>query len=224
MNRKLLSVGLGLAMLAGVQTAGAQGYRMEIGAMAGGSFYMGDANQTLFRQTRPAFDALCRYNLNKRFTLKADLGVAGIAGTTVGNTDEYPGGTELDFARTLADGSLQLEFNFYEFGAPDYTPGASRLSPYLTVGLGGLVWEDDGLKGTALVPFGLGIKYKLPNRFNIGLEWTGNLSFSDRLDAPELDDPWIAPSSWNKNKDGFSALRLYVSYDIWFIGSNCYKE
>ena len=48
-------------------------YMMEIGLGGGGSFYMGDANTRLYNNTNGVFSVLARYNVNPRFSLKADL-------------------------------------------------------------------------------------------------------------------------------------------------------
>lgn len=207
-----------------------QNYRMELGGLGGLSFYMGDANQTrLFKGTHPAYGVLMRYHLNRRFSVKGNLLSAGISGSTAGRLKEYPMAESGQFNRRLLDGGLQLEFNFYEFGAPDYYPGASKITPYALCGLGMTGYKADKTALTANIPLGLGIKLKLPARFNLGLECTYRMSFSDRLDylsqtnSFQLDDPWIAQSAWNKNKDAYFLLAFYLSYDLFYIGSKCYK-
>ena len=208
----------------------AQGYRMEIGAAGGVASYIGDANTTFLANPRPAGSALYRYNLNRRFALKADLGLAQIAGSTAGRSTSYPNGVEMSFRRWLVDGSLQMEFNFYEFGAPDYLPGSSHWSPYVAAGLGLTGYESDKVRVSGSLPLGIGLKYKLPCRLNIGLEVSHRFSFTDRLDYSgqggdwQLDDPWIARSDWNKNKDGYTTVKIFITYDFFFIGSSCYKE
>jgi len=208
----------------------AQGYRMEIGASGGVASYLGDANTTWLSTPRPAVSALYRYNLNRRFALKAGLGLAQIAGSTVGQSSSFPNGVELDFERWLADGRLQMEFNFYEFGAPEYMPGSSQWSPYVAAGLGLTGYEADRKRVSGNLPISIGIKAKLPCRLNIGLELDYCLTFTDRLDYAgqggdwQLDDPWIARSDWNKNKDGYMAVKIFITYDFFYIGSSCYKE
>ncbi len=208
----------------------AQTYRMEAGLLAGVSSYMGDANRQLIANPQPFLSGMARYNLNSRFSLKAELGMAGLKGSTTGQSQLYPNGIDLDFERRIGEGSVQLEFNFYEFGAPDYTPGLSRVSPYVLAGIGGIVYEADRWRATALLPVGLGVRCKIPGtRLNAGLEASIRLSFSDRLDYSEngsgfqLNDPMVT-SAWNKNKDNYTGLRLFVSYDFWYNGSTCYRD
>lgn len=52
----------------------AQEYKYEIGGMAGGAFYMGDANKNaFFKGMNPAVGAVFRYNANFRWAFKGNL-------------------------------------------------------------------------------------------------------------------------------------------------------
>ena len=69
------------------------------------------------------------------------------------------------------------------------------------------------------IPIGFGVKYKLAERLNVGAEWTMRFTTSDRLDVTNtsglmLDDPYGIESKVMKNKDSYSWLMLYVSYDM----------
>ena len=206
-----------------------QSYRIEIGGLGGLSFYTGDANQTkLFEKVHPAYGVLMRYHLNRRFSIKGNLLSAGISGTTTDKLEQYPGAEALDFSRRLLDGGLQFEFNFYEFGAADYYPGAGNVSPYVLCGIGLTGYKTDKNALTANIPLGLGIKLKLPARFNLGLECTYRMSFSDswitRLN--QICFIWMIPDCskcMEQNKDGYFVLAFYLSYDLFYIGSKCYK-
>lgn len=75
-----------IILLAGtVPTLWAQEYKYEIGGMAGGAFYMGDANKnTIFKGMNPAVGAVFRYNINFRWALKANLMWGQVSGKTEG--------------------------------------------------------------------------------------------------------------------------------------------
>lgn len=208
----------------------AQEYRMEIGVLGGSSFYMGDANtENLFKNKHSSFGILGRYNLNNRFSLKANALVAGISGETTGKALSYMNGEDVRFNRQLVDAGVQLEMNFYSFGAPDYKPGSSRLSPYLFLGLGMTGYKTDQTTVCANIPFGLGLKAKVAPRINLGCEWSFRKTTTDDLDyvnhSPgfQLQDTWSGGTSWNKNKDWYSLLTVFVSYDIYGKGSKCFK-
>ena len=206
-----------------------QGYRMEIGAMGGTSFYSGDAGHELFRNMQPAYSLLLRYNLSRRFTVKADVGCCGIEGSTAGKENTFLHGETVDFKRRLTDATAAIEFNFYEFGAPEYVPGASRITPYVVAGAGCTLYQTDRLQGAVCLPVGIGLKYKFANRFNLGVDLTYRMTLADDLDYAEgksfqLDDPYGVESSWNANQDSYFVLKFYLSYDFMYIGSVCYKK
>ena len=69
------------------------------------------------------------------------------------------------------------------------------------------------------IPMGIGVKYKLAHRLNVGAEWTIRFTTSDRLDVTntaelQLDDPYGIESKGIKNKDSYSMLMLYISYNM----------
>lgn len=84
MNYMKLKVPAFAIMLFCCSFAAAQddGYLMELGLGGGGSFYMGDANDRLYRNTNGVFSVMARYNVNSRFALKANLSAAGISGSS----------------------------------------------------------------------------------------------------------------------------------------------
>jgi hypothetical protein len=216
-----------LLMPAGMQ---GQKYRMELGLMGGSSFYMGDANNDqLFVNMHPSFGVMARYHLNDRFSIKANAISAGISGTTEENPEAYMNGEDIHFDRQLLDAGIQLEMNFYNFGAPDYKPGSSRISPYILLGLGMTGYKSDKGRVCANIPFGLGLKVKGTPRFNFGCEWAFRKTFTDDLDYVDktagfqLQDSWSGNGSRNKNKDWYSVLMFYVSYDIGGTGSKCFR-
>jgi len=69
------------------------------------------------------------------------------------------------------------------------------------------------------IPVGMGVKYKLAERINIGVEWTVRLTTTDKLDVTGksglvLDDPYGIEGKGLKNKDSYSLILAYISYDL----------
>ena len=63
------------------------------------------------------------------------------------------------------------------------------------------------------------MKYKIAERINMGAEWTMRFTTSDKLDVTskeglQLNDPYGVKSKGLKNRDSYSWLVLYVSYDM----------
>ncbi len=202
-------------------------YKMELGFMAGGSFYLGDANySTFYKNTRPMGGIMARYILNPRLALKGNLAVAGIKGSTETIDNQYPFTTS--FSRTLYDLGVQFEANFWGYGIGQEFLGIRRFTPYLTGGLG-MTYAAAPAESvvTMNIPIGLGVKYKFRPRWNIGMEFTMRFSLSDKLDVthsnPALDDPYLIKSGFLKNKDSYSFTAIFITYDLFPKCSNCNK-
>ena len=104
-----------IILLAGtVPTLWAQEYKYEIGGMAGGAFYMGDANKnTIFKGMNPAVGAVFRYNINFRWALKANLMWGQVSGKTEGMENVFPNNAQTSFNRSIMELGGQAEFNFF---------------------------------------------------------------------------------------------------------------
>ena len=187
-------------------------YKMEIGGMVGGTFYMGDANYSqLYKNTNIAGGVVARYNLNPRMALKANLNCGTISGDADKLRDIFGDveGQKWDFKNSVIDLSCTYEMNFWAFGTGVGYKGTKRLVPYIQLGLGGTYGND---VFTMNFPVGVGLKYKLMDRLNIGLDWTMHISLSDKLDG--ITDPFKIESGFLKNTDVYSYTMIYISYDF----------
>jgi hypothetical protein len=211
--------------------SGAQEYLYEIGVMAGGAFYMGDANKNAaFKNMNPAASVLFRYNANFRTAIKADLAWARIGGSTEGLENVFPDHAQAAFTRNVIDLGGQAEFNFFPYSDKYQYLYTKRISPYITGGLG-LTVAPAGGGETFFSPHisaGTGVKYKLRNRINIGAELSIRKLFADGLDTAGgnnlLDDPYDIGGSIFKNKDWYAMLAISVSYDFGLRDCNCNKK
>lgn len=211
-------------------TAAAQddGYLMEVGLGGGGSFYMGDVNSRLYNNTNGVISAVARYNVNPRFALKANLSSAGISGSSENAYGVLPGDGQV-FSRTLYDFGIQVEWGFCGYGMEGWN-GCHRVAPYGLVGVG-MAFAPKPARNdfAANFPVGLGVRYKMSDRVNVGLEWTMRFSTSDRLDVTSadgttLEDPFTIKGKGIKNKDSYSFTMLYVTFDVFKRPCNCNDE
>ena len=77
-------------------------YRMEAGGLLGGSFYMGDANNSVpFKNLQFAGGVMARYVINPHMALKANLTIGKISGDTEDFENKYPGGKQVSFSRNI---------------------------------------------------------------------------------------------------------------------------
>lgn len=213
---------VGAIMLCLVGGARAEGleYRYELGAMLGMSGYYGDANYHVpFKNANLMGGVLWRYNINPRMAIKADFAVAGISGNTANFDNRFPGGG-VEFSRTLYELGAQFEYNFLAYGDGAGYKKTRRVAPYIFAGVG-VTYAPKPAQHlfSANLPVGLGVKCKVMPRLNVGCEMSFRFTNSDKLDAtdktaPLLDDPYGVKSGWLKNKDSYSFLTIFVTYDL----------
>ena len=200
-------------------------YKMDMGAALGGGCYFGDAKGGGLNMMGAV---TARRILNARMAVKANIAFGHLHGKTDGfiPTDAYSetpeGGlpTTVKFSRNVLDLGAQFELNFWGFGTGLGYKGNSRITPYIlagagiTIGMGGGAGACGGLN----IPVGLGVKYKLKPRVNVGFEWTMRFSSTDKLDATptgtQLKDPYGVKSGMFKNKDCYSFAMFFITYDM----------
>lgn len=218
-----------LLMLAAMLNMNAQTddeYLMEIGGGVGFLGYLGDYNNVLTRDLQPMATLLVRRNLNPYMGLRLAASFGKLKGDERDVKTIYPstGVTPYSFSRTLTDVSLTYEYNFWPYGTGHDYYGAKRLTPFVFLGLGGTYAGGDGSSVfTANVPIGLGLKYKVGQRMNVGVEWAMHFSMSDKLDG--RNDPYgITSSGMFKNTDCYSVLQLTLSYSFMPKCTTCNKD
>lgn len=193
-----------------------QEYKYEIGGMGGGAFYMGDANKnTPLKGLNPALGMVFRYNANFRVAFKGSLKWAQLSGSTNGSENVFPNGLQTSFSRNVFDLGGQFEFNFFHYSDKFAYLNTKRIAPYLLVGIGGSVAPGGGGTFASLnIPLGVGVKYKLKNRINVGLEISVHKLFGDALDNKELKAPYKIESSVMKNQDWYTFMTLFLTWDF----------
>ena len=148
-------------------------YRFDLGASVGMSGYLGDVNTAnIFRRPGIAGNMFLRYLIDTRWAVKGTLAVAGLSGDSADMTNVLPGGETYRFNSTAYNLDGRIEFNFFNYGIGETYRKLSRWSPYLTLGIGMTVASSSGATHTAAsLPMGVGVKYKLKPRINLGIEW-----------------------------------------------------
>lgn len=187
-------------------------YKLELGGMLGMGQYAGDGDYGGFYSNNSfAGSLMARYNINPRMSLKFNLGTSRVTGDALKNASHYPEreGQEWAFSHQLFDLGCQYEISFWAFGTGKGYKGTKRLTPYIQVGFGFTLCNSTF---TANIPVGFGIKYKLMDRLNVGLDWTMRFSMSDNLDG--IKDPYNIDSGFMKNKDTYGWTMVYISYDL----------
>lgn len=225
--RKLLLMLMVLLPAARMSAQDDPQYRMEIGAGVGTVSYEGDFNGNVLKNMQPMFSALWRYNFDPYKNLRLSATYGKLKGSSKDVDTYYPdyATEEYSFNRNLLDVSLVFEYNFWPYGTGRDYRGAKRLTPYIYGGIGATSASGGGSKSvfTANVPIGLGVKYKLNERMNLGLDWGIHFSLSDELDG--VKDPYqVKSSGMFKNTDCYSMLQLTLTYSFKAKCRTCNKE
>ncbi len=180
----------------------------EVGFFLGNSGYLGDLNKSDWFSKEPhfAYGAFGRYNLSPKFALK----LAYSRGNLTGRDSNYPDRAFRNFSTqtTINDIAWQIEYQPWAFPMSKLPHEfETMLRPYIFVGVGmGFVNPKPDMsnmlvikpeiaagietdinteysKSTLVVPFGLGIKYRVTRTWTIGLEAGFRFTFSDYVDG-----------------------------------------
>jgi hypothetical protein len=193
----------------------------EFGVGLGAAHYFGDLN-TRARLNRPKLAAglFFRKNFGNYIALRVQGSFAQLGYSDVYNThNEFMRRRNLSFNTNIWEFALMGDFNFYRFlpGDPDL-----RFTPYVTLGvsafsydpyayLGGTKYNlrelgTEGQYDTSYrdrrpygsmafaIPFGVGVKYALNERINIGFEIVHRFTTTDYLD--DVSKTYVDPTSF----------------------------
>ena len=213
MVRKLIAAILVAVASLGSATAFGQDYRFELGPALGLSGYLGDANKgNLLRHPSYVAGGVFRYLINNRWAVKANLLTANIKGEYTPLMSEIE--EKIKMSSQIYDIGAQAEFNFFNFGIGSKYLKLKRITPYMVLGLGISVGcpKDGKTAFTLNLPMGVGVKYKLRERLNIGLEFTMRKAFGDGLDG--IVDPESIKHGFAKNTDWYSFLMFTLTYEF----------
>lgn len=201
-------------------------YRMEIGAGIGVVSYEGDFNGNILKDMQPIGSLIARRVINPYMAICLSANYGKLKGSSADVRTYYPQYQELpyEFDRSLVDVSLTYEYNFWPYGTGHDYRGAKPLTPFIFGGVGATYVKGDNEHAfTANMPLGVGLKYKVAERVNIGLEWGIHFSFSDKLDG--VEDPYgIQSSGLFKNTDCYSAFQVTLTYNFSPKCRTCNKD
>ncbi len=213
-----------VAMVFGASMASGQSapYKFDVGAGIGMSGYLGEANRSSLLK-HPGFEGEVsfRYLPNVRWAFRGVLSALSLSGSTADMDDVLPstGPEYYDFKSTVYDLGGRVEFNFFNYGIGETYKRLCRWSPYVTVGIGVSLSSSGGTTSVAPnLPMGVGLKFKLSPRVNLGAEFTMTKVFGDKVDGPVLNDLNMIKTTFYKNTDWYSRLTIGISYEF---GQRC---
>lgn len=224
MNNPLLALLLATALPASAQSD--YEYSMEIGAGVGLVAYEGDFNGNITHGMQPMASAVLRRTFNPYMALRFAAAYGKLKGSSKNVKTYMPEyvDTPYEFANSLVDVSATYEYNFWPYGTGHDYRGAQRLTPFIFAGLGATYASGSGNNVfTANVPLGVGVKYKMATRLNLGIEWAMHFSMNDNLDG--VKDPYgIQSTGMFKNTDCYSMLQLTLTYSLMPKCRTCHND
>lgn len=184
----------------------------EVGLTGGCGFVLGDRNSVLFKQVQPLGGMFLKYKLDGRYEFRLQLD-----GGTLGITKENGVNLNTDYFGAQAI----CEFNFFNYGVKRWEPYRTWASPAIMAGLGVIYFSgSDGVAHVApTLPIGIGAKFKLSNRINIGAFWIVSKVFSDNLDG--VNNPAHLNGAFWNNRDWYSTAQIYLSVNFYKICVPC---
>lgn len=181
--------------------------RSELGVLFGGSYYIGDLNQYAhFKNTKLAFGAIYRYNVNPRLAFRANVLYGNVEGYDSQSRNAVLKNRNLSFSSEIYEFSVGTEFSYFPFqiGHPRFKASAYLLAEIgifqmnPTTKVNNKVIELQSLgtegQGTSLsskgpysktqlcIPLGVGFKVSLGKRVSLSLEYGIRKTFTDYLD------------------------------------------
>ncbi|RZJ63189.1 MAG: hypothetical protein EOO47_28775, partial [Flavobacterium sp.] len=200
----------------------------ELGLTAGGMGYMGDLNPHKFYKINNfAIGGVLKKNIDGYWAIKASFLYGKVSANDADSPYPEQVNRNLSFFSPVKEGSLQVEFNFFDFGL-NY--GQKRFTPYIFSGISffgfnpkanyqGNTYElkhiateenvatgDPAYKTTAIaIPVGAGVKYRIKGNLNLAAEFGFRTANTDYLDDVSQRYPVIDPNSQN------AAIRMILS-------------
>ena len=221
--RKILQTLVLLTLTIHASAQDAPEYRAEIGGAIGLVAYEGDFNGNPLRNQQPMLTLVGRYRLNPRMALAANISWGQLKGSSTHANTYYPDLEPMSFKHSVADIGMRYEYNFWPYGTGHEYRGAQRFTPYIYIGIGATIAKPEKTEAAVNMPIVAGVKYKIGDRTNVAMEWTIHFTTSDKIDG--VADPYgIKSSGLFKNTDGYSHLRLSLTYDIWRKCKTCNND
>ena len=218
MNFKLIRYAITgfLLLLAGLVNAQEDTYFAEIGVHGGSSYYLGDANNVLFKNAQLSYGLIYRQKFNPRLAAHLSWNSTIVAGS--GLIDDV----NIPFNNRVNAFDLAGEFNFFSYERKEYLPFSKTFTPFIFAGVGGALGDS---VATMSLPFGVGFKMMLGDRLNLNIMWSNRLMFNDNLEGKADFNDHAGLNGTNIfNNDMLSTLSVGITLNIWKKKCDCSSE
>ncbi len=229
------SVLLSLILYALSVSAQAQGdpYRAEIGFQTGLNLYSGDVNTIAdlssysqnLKNLKPDLGLFFRYRFNQRLAARIGYDYTSVKGAY--QFTDQAATHQVNLNNPLHVFDLWGEFNFFDLENNPHKRFSKRFSPFIFAGAGGMLMPEylspeSNSNFTFTIPFGVGFKMKISERWNFNAQFTNRLLLGDNLEGlSEFDNPLPKTEANPMNNDLLSGISIGLSFDFWNRDCDC---
>ena len=136
----------------------------EIGIMAGGANYIGDVGSTSYiSPNKFAFGGIAKWNRSNRHSFRASLLYTSLSADDADADDSRRNQRGYEFENSILEGSLGLEYTFWEWNLHNYKP---QFVPYLYTGITGFLSNEMALDRNKMPIVINGSLYLKPNYYH----------------------------------------------------------
>ncbi len=168
--------------------------QVEVGAFAGGANFIGDVGRTNYiLPNTPVGGLIAKWNRSTRHAWRLTLLYAEISADDTKSDDTRRQQRGYSFENTIAEASLGIEFNFWEYDLSEALP---QTSPYLYTGItyfrADHLWLKNGRGGNLVnqgtnwsfaIPMVMGYKEAVTEHIIAAFEIGARYTFTDNLDG-----------------------------------------
>ncbi|GJM29335.1 MAG: hypothetical protein DHS20C17_19700 [Cyclobacteriaceae bacterium] len=212
------------AAVIGITSFNANAQGLEIGGGLGTMYATGDVTRGMeLGELGLAGQLFIRYNLSNVVSVRGTGLIGGISGDDETNPiDPFAEKRDFSFFRTNYEASAVIEYNFLDYKERN---SIINFSPYFFIG-GGLSAtsnknsEEDYRRIQPVIPFGVGVKYRLTKQWNLEFEFGARKTFYDGLDKLSgVPNPnKLQPRYGNElDNDWYYFAGISVSYTFYSI-------
>lgn len=195
----------------------------EMGLELGVFNFTGDlASKYNLKSCRPGASLFLKSNLTKGLSLRYGISGGWLSGNDKFSDDPFNQIRNYSFDIFLFEGFGVFEFNFL-----DYRSKNARIhwTPYLNFGLAAFTFwgnrdmNDDFFPVQPAIPMGVGIRYEVSKRLDIGIEASARATFSDHLDGVSGSDNTIKDYKYGNQYDfdAYYFIGFTLNYIFYFI-------
>ena len=184
---------------------------MEVGVQGGASYYVGELASHVFMSVGETYGAQLRYKIDPRWAIQ----LKGQRQRVINK--------EYNVDNSMWHVDVVGEYNFFQLGLDEYNIHMRSLTPYMFLGVGATVYEDslimkDFFRCVAVyLPVGIGLKWKIAERWQLQLAWQHNVYLwnGDGLEGSEAFDNLHEMNGINiMNNDVTSTLTVGVVFEF----------